>query len=160
MGSGFPQKMPMPSIQQGEPLALPTDQLFRLLESSPAGLTQREAEIRLKTYGPNVLAQSKKRNAIVRFLFYFRSPLVIILILAGAVSAFFGDIGGASIVFFIVLVSVFLGFYQESKAESAAELLRDKVRTTASALRDGVKREVTILEIVPGDVVQLSAGGI
>jgi P-type Mg2+ transporter len=146
--------------QQDEPLALPTDQLLRRLESSPAGLTELEAERRLKTYGPNVLAQSKKRNALVKFLGYFRSPLVIILILAGGVSAFFGDIGGASIIYLIVLVSVFLGFYQESKAESAAELLRNKVRTTASAVRGGVKHEVSLSEIVPGDVVQLSAGDI
>jgi Mg2+-importing ATPase len=85
---------------------------------------------------------------------------VIILILAGAVSAFFGDIAGASIIYSIVLTSVVLGFYQESKAQNAAELLRNKVRTTASALRDGVKHEVGISEIVPGDVVQLSAGDI
>ncbi len=85
---------------------------------------------------------------------------MIILILAGAVSAFFGEIGSASITYLIVLISVILGLYQESKAESAAELLRNKVRTTTSTIRDGVKHEVSISEIVPGDVVQLSAGDI
>ncbi|TMI30813.1 magnesium-translocating P-type ATPase [Candidatus Bathyarchaeota archaeon] len=143
-----------------EPLALPEDGLFRGLRSSPSGLTQEEAERRLRQFGPNSLAKRKKRAAIVRFLFYFRSPLIIILILAGAVSTFFRELSSAAIIFVIVFISVILGFYQESKAESAAELLRDKVPTTATVLRDCVKREVRIADIVPGDVVQLSAGDI
>ncbi len=153
-------RMAESATEPQELLALSDDQLFRQLKSGPAGLTQKEAERRLKVYGPNSLAKRKRQAAIVRFLFYFRSPLVIILVLAGGVSAFFGEISSAAIIFVIVLISVILGFYQESKAENAAELLRDKVPTTASVLRDSVKSELKITDIVPGDVVQLSAGDI
>src|SRR2546425_2867578 len=148
------------ATEHQELLALSDDRLFQQLKSSPAGLTQQDAEGRLKFYGPNTLAKKKKQRVVVRFLSYLKSPLVIILILAGAVSGLFGDISSAGIIYLIVFISVILGFYQESKAENAAELLRDKVPTTASALRDGVKREVKLSEIVPGDVVALSAGDI
>src|SRR2546425_7556156 len=152
--------MPESATEPKELLTLSDGRLFQQLKSSPGGLTQQEAEGRLKLYGPNTLAKRKNQRVVVRFLSYFKSPLVIILILAGAVSGFFGDISSAGIIYVIVFISVILGFYQESKAENAAELLRDKVPTTASALRDGVKREVKLTEIVPGDVVALSAGDI
>jgi Mg2+-importing ATPase len=94
----------------------------------------------------------------VRFLFYFRSPLVIILLFAGAVTLFFGDAVEAAIIFSIVLMSVILSYYQESKAEQAAEILRKKVPITATVFRDKTKIEVPLADIVPGDIVQLSAG--
>ena len=64
----------------------------------------------------------------------------------------------ATIIFSIVLLSVVLDVYQESKAENAAEALKKRVATTATVLRDGVKKEVKLSEIVPGDIVYLSAG--
>jgi Mg2+-importing ATPase len=141
-----------------ELLNLPIDELFVRLETSQSGLTSQEAETRLEMYGYNELAKRKKRTAIVEFLSEFRSPLVIILLLAGLISGFFGEIINATIIFSIVFVSVVLDFYQESKAEKAAEMLKEKVTTTATVLRDGVKQEVKLSEIVPGDIVYLSAG--
>lgn len=141
-----------------ELLNLPIDELFVRLETSQSGLTSQEAETRLEMYGYNELAKKKKRTAIVGFLSEFRSPLVIILLLAGLISGFFGEIINATIIFSIVFVSVVLDFYQESKAEKAAEMLKEKVTTTATVLRDGVKQEVKLSEIVPGDIVYLSAG--
>jgi len=91
---------------------------------------------------------------------HFRSPLIIILLLAGLLSSFFGEMVNAAIIFAIVLLSVVLDFVQESKAEKAAELLKEKVTTTATVLRDGVKREVKLSEIVLGDIIFLSAGDI
>jgi Mg2+-importing ATPase len=141
-------------------LTRPTEELISSLESSPSGLSSREAARRLEAYGQNVLAKRKKRTSLVKFLQYFRSPLVIILVFAGLVTIFFGQIVNAVIIYAIVIMSVILGFFQESKAEQAAEILREKVRTTATVLRDGTIREVQISDVVPGDIVRLSAGDI
>ncbi|MGQ9744345.1 MAG: magnesium-translocating P-type ATPase, partial [Candidatus Bathycorpusculaceae bacterium] len=76
------------------------------------------------------------------------------------IAGFLGEIINVGIIFSIVFVSVILDFYQESKAEKAAEMLKEKVTTTATVLRDGAKQEVKLSEIVPGDIVYLSAGDI
>lgn len=91
-------------------------------------------------------------------LSYFKSPLVIILVFAGAISAFVDQLVNATIIFFVVGMSVILGFYQEAKAENAAETLRARIRTTASVRRDGRRVEIPVSEVVPGDLVYLSAG--
>jgi len=141
-----------------ETLTLPIDELLSRLKTSQSGLTSQEAKNRLEIYGYNELAKSKKRTKIAEFLLHFRSPLVIMLLIAGSISGFTGDIVDATIIFSIVLLSVALDFYQESKAEVAAEALREKVPTTATVLRDGAKKEVDLSEVVPGDIVNLSAG--
>ncbi|MCJ7718825.1 cation-transporting P-type ATPase, partial [Candidatus Bathyarchaeota archaeon] len=143
-----------------EMLGLSVDELLAYLSASSSGLASDEVENRLKTFGPNELAKRKKRTAIVDFLFHFRSPLIIILLFAGLISGFSGEIINAAIIFSIILLSVVLDFFQESKAKNAAEMLKEKVTTTATAFRDGVKKEVKLSEIVPGDVIHLSAGDI
>jgi len=92
------------------------------------------------------------------FVLLFRNPLVIILMAAGLVSGFLGEQINAVIIFIMVLLSVCLNFYQERKAERAAESLTARITTTASVFRDGVKREISLADIVAGDVVFLSAG--
>jgi Mg2+-importing ATPase len=143
-----------------EILTLPVEELLLRLKSSLNGLSSEEVEKRLKTFGYNELAKKKKKAVIIGFLSHFKSPLVIILLVAGLISGFLGEIVNASIIFIIVLLSILLDFYQESKAEKAAEMLKQKVATTATVLRDGVKKEVKLAEIVPGDIVYLSAGDI
>jgi Mg2+-importing ATPase len=132
--------------------------MSEVADATISGLTQQEAEKRLKTYGPNVVVGGKKRSRLSMFLSYFKSPLVIILVFAGSISAFLGDIVNASIIYFVVGMSVVLGFYQESKAENAAAALRARIRTTASVNRDGHKVELSVSDIVPGDLVYLAAG--
>jgi len=145
-------------LSADEILNLPIDEIIAKLKTSPLGLISQEVEERLKTYGPNELAKKKKRSAVEKFLLQLRSPLVIILLLAGMISGFFGEIINATIIFSMVLLSLILLFYQESKAEKAAEILKEKVTTTTAVLRDGAKKEVKLSEIVPGDIVLLSAG--
>jgi len=147
-------------METEELLALPIDELLVRLQTSQSGFTSQEAESRLQTYGYNELAKRKRRTSVVEFLFHLRNPLILILLLAGLISGFVGDIIGAPLIFSIVLLSVVLDVYQESKAEKAAEMLKEKVATTATVLRDGVKKEVKLSEIVPGDIVHLSAGDI
>jgi Mg2+-importing ATPase len=148
----------LPSTE--ELLSLPTDEVLARLKTSLSGLSSEEAEERLRIYGYNELAKRKKRTAIVNFLSHFRSPLIIILLIAGLISGFLGEIINVAIIFSIVFVSAILDFHQESKAEKAAQMLKEKVTTTATVLRDGVKQEVKLSEIVPGDIVYLSAGDI
>jgi len=148
----------LPSTE--ELLSLPTDELLACLNTSMSGLSSEEAEERLGIYGYNELAKRKKRTAIVDFLSHFRSPLIIILLIAGLIAGFLGEIINVAIIFSIVFVSVILDYYQESKAEEAAEALKEKVTTTATVLRGGAKQEVKLSEIVPGDIIYLSAGDI
>jgi Mg2+-importing ATPase len=143
-----------------ELLSLPFDELLRRLNTSQSGLSSQEVEKRLEIYGYNELAKKKRRTAAVQVLLRIANPLVIILLLAGLISGYLGDRPEATIIFFIVFLSVGLDYYQESKAEKAAETLKEKVITTATVLLDGVKQEVKLSEIVLGDMVYLSAGDI
>lgn len=143
-----------------EILTLPIEELLKRLKTSLNGLSSEDVEERLKLFGYNELVKKKKRLAIISFLSHFKSPLVIILLIAGLISGILGETTNAAIIFFIVVFSIILDFYQESKAERAAEMLKQRVATTATVLRDGVKREVRLNEIVPGDIIYLSAGDI
>ncbi len=141
-------------------LSQPIEEVFSKLGTSKSGLTSKEAEDRIKTYGRNEFAKKRRRSALEKFLLQLKSPLVIILLFASLVSAFFGEIINAGIIFFIIFLSLILLFYQESKAEKAAETLKEKVTTTATVLRDQIKQEVKLSDIVPGDILFLSAGDI
>jgi len=143
-----------------ELLSLPIDELLARLGSSFSGLSSQEVESRIEIYGRNELAKRKKRAAVVEFLLHFRSPLVIILAVAGLISGVLGELANMIIILSIVFLSVILDYYQESKASKAAELLKEKVTTTATALRDNTRKEVKLPEIVPGDLIYLSAGDI
>ena len=149
-----------PLVETEDVLHLPIDALLQRLETSADGLSSEEAKNRLEIYGRNELARKKKRAAIVGFLLHFRSPLIIILMFAALISGILGELANVAIIFTIVFLSVILDFYQESKAEKAAEALKEKVTTTATVLRDSTKQEVKLSEIVPGDIIYLSAGDI
>jgi Mg2+-importing ATPase len=90
----------------------------------------------------------------------FRNPLVLILIGASVVSALSGEVAGFVIIVFLVLLSVTLDFVQEFRANRAADALRESVEIKATVLRDGTSHELRVTEIVPGDVVMLSAGAL
>jgi Mg2+-importing ATPase len=141
-----------------EILSLPVNELLTRLNTSTTGLSSQEAEKRLEIYGRNELAKKKKRAAILNFLSRFKSPLVIILMIAGAISAALGSLPSVIVIYTMVFLSVSLAYYQESNASKAAELLREKVATSATVLRDNVKQEIKLQLIVPGDIIYLSAG--
>ncbi len=147
-------------LSTDELLRLPVEELYPKLETSQEGLSFEETTRRLEVYGPNELARGKKHSALFQFLMNFKSPLVIILMIAGLISGILGEWANTVIIYSIVFLSVILDFYQESKAEKAAEALKEKVTTTATVLRDGAKKEVKLHDIVPGDVIYLSAGDI
>jgi P-type Mg2+ transporter len=151
---------PVNSLTESEVLSSPVSEILSLLGTSEAGLTRDEAESRLAIYGPNEVALKNKVSIPLRFLSHFKSPLTIILMVAALISGIVGQPENTIIIFFIVVVSVILDFFQEYRAEKAAEELRKRVSNTAATLRDGIKRDIDVCELVPGDIVALSSGDI
>jgi len=147
-------------ISGEEAVRLPTDELLSRLGTSARGLTTEEVETRLETYGTNEIGRREARSVVVEFLSHLRSPLVIILVIAAIVSGILGQLVNAAIILFIVVVSVSLDFTQEYRAERAAEALRKRVASTATVFRNGARHDVGISQLVPGDVIALSAGDI
>jgi len=138
--------------------SIPIEKLFKRLESGKKGLSEPEVGERLKKYGFNELAAKKKRNVILSFLSYFINPLIIFLIIIGTLSYFLSSAISGLLIYLMVIVSVSLTFYQENKAQDAAEKLRKMIRNTATVTRDGEQKEVPLKSLVPGDVVRLAAG--
>jgi Mg2+-importing ATPase len=124
------------------------------------GLSRVEAAERLKQYGPNRLQPALQRAVLLQFLAHFRNPLVLVLLAASGISALTGDVTGALIIGLIVVMSVTLDFVQAYRAGQAAERLALKVAVTATVLRDGQADELPVMQLVPGDVVLLSAGNL
>jgi len=139
---------------------VPVGEFFSLLETSDSGLTSEQARDRFGKYGPNDISHIRKRPVIIEYLAHFKNLLVIILIIAAIISAIVGEITSAVIIIFIVFASVTLDFFQEYKAGNAAELLRQKIITTALVTRDGKPGELPISGLVPGDMITLAAGDI
>jgi P-type Mg2+ transporter len=136
------------------------EELLSLLKSTPNGLTIEEARRRLKRYGPNELAKKEKLTLFRRLISKLGNPLIILLLVAGALSAFLGQLSDFFIILVITLISVALDTFQEHAAETAADKLRKSVSLTATVLHRDIKKEVTFSHVVPGDVVFLSAGDI
>jgi P-type Mg2+ transporter len=126
--------------------------------AAQAGLSSREADARLRQYGPNEPAPAKHGAAFVELLLLFVNPLVIILLVASLASFFLGDAPDAFIIVVIVLLSVAINFIQTYRSQQAISRLRADVTPTATLLRDGTWQEIARREVVPGDVVRISAG--
>ena len=123
-----------------------------------AGLGSQEAETRLGRYGPNDPAATKRSSPITDLLHMFVSPLTLILLLAAVASGFLGDRIDAGIICAIVLLSAVIDFNQTWRSQSAIDQLQNQVAPTAAVLRDGRWLEIRRRDVVPGDVVRLSAG--
>ena len=137
---------------------LPEDALLARLGTSAEGLADTEVQARRALYGPNEAAAAKRSPLWLQFLARFRSPLVIILLVASALSAATGDVASFVIVAAIVTLSMTLDFVQEVRAQNAVEALRRSVAVQAMVRRDRVKLSVPVDQLVPGDIVELIAG--
>ena len=136
----------------------PTAELLKELASSSEGLTSLEASSRLLRYGGNDATAAKRVPAWLRLARRFANPLIIVLLLASAFSAATGQVASFTIVVAIVLLSILLDFVQESRAQNAVDALREQVALRADVRRDGNEASLPVAQLVPGDVVQLSAG--
>jgi Mg2+-importing ATPase len=140
--------------------SLPASELLSGLRSAPTGLAGDDAAQRLAAYGPNSLKVRRRATAFGLFLDQFKSPIILLLLLATLISAVLQDWTDAVIILLIVLGSAILSFTQEHGASNAAEKLRARLTLRVTALRDGQPVSVPAEEVVPGDVVQLSAGSL
>ncbi len=122
------------------------------------GLTTEDAIARLSRFGPNEPARSQRSRTFVHLLLLFTNPLVIILLIASAIAAALGEIINASIIVAMVLLSVALNFIQTYRSQAAVDRIRKEVAPTASVLRDEKWIEIPRRQVVPGDVIKLSAG--
>jgi Mg2+-importing ATPase len=150
----------MPNIESHPYWSLSVDDGFALENSSLQGLTSENASQRLEQYGPNLLISKEKISPFMIFIGQFKSPIVLILIFATAISIFVQEWVDAVIILAIVLGSALLSFYQEYNASNAVEKLKAQVSIKTLVLRDGEKTEIPAEEVVPGDVVLLSAGSL
>ena len=123
-----------------------------------AGLSTTEARLRLSKIGPNEPVSSRRTSGLVQILFLFINPLAIILLVASAISAAVGEVLNATIIALMVLLSAALNFVQTYRSQRAVERIRKEVAPTATVLRDGNWTEIPRRELVPDDVIRLTAG--
>ncbi|MEO6077721.1 MAG: magnesium-translocating P-type ATPase [Candidatus Andersenbacteria bacterium] len=135
-------------------------ELLATLGTSNHGISEQEAEKRLRMYGRNIFVQRKIDSIFVRFLKKFKNPLILILLFASVVSASLGELSNFIIIAIIILVSVIIDVIQEGNAERAVEALQKKVSVTATVLRKKKPQEIPLADIVVGDIILLSAGDI
>jgi Mg2+-importing ATPase len=140
--------------------SLPAEEIISQLQTGRQGLSRGEARKRLVFYGRNTLKPQKRSDALALLMAQFKSPLIVILILAAALSFFLHEPVDALIIIGIVLLSGLLGFWQEKRAADAVEKLLSIVQINAQVVRDGMGEEIHVEEIVPGDVVILDAGDV
>jgi len=124
----------------------------------PTGLTTQEAEARLGQFGPNEAATAQHNSFLSDLLHAIANPLVLILVIAAVASAFMGDKVDAGIICVIVLLSTAIDLTQSYRSQRAVEKLRAQIAPTATISRDGEWKELQRRDVVPGDIVRLSAG--
>jgi Mg2+-importing ATPase len=139
-----------------------TGDILTRLDTSANGLSEAEAAERLEVFGPNQVAEEKHHGWLQRLYLAMRNPLVILLsvlaIITFATAGEPSDIAGGVLMVLMVVLGISLRFIQETKADNAAAKLKAMIKVTATVLRDGQAREIPLKELVPGDIVKLSAG--
>jgi calcium-translocating P-type ATPase len=155
MANDIPPTTSMPSPAWH---ALEAQQARDVLHSDAQGLTSGEARLRLARYGPNALPEGPRRGLLRRFLDQFNNVLVIVLLVAGAVTLVLDHLLDAVVIAGVVVVNALIGFVQEGKAERALEAVRAMLPSTAIAWRDGERVTVRTEELVPGDQVFVQSG--
>ncbi len=133
-------------------------QLLHTLASDEGGLSQQEAELRLRHFGPNRLPEAATRGFVVRFLSQFHNLLIYVLLIAGAITLLLQHWLDAAVIFGVVLINALIGFLQEGKAEDAMQAIRDILSPRAAVVRDHRLLSLDARWLVPGDLVPLQAG--
>ena len=134
--------------------------LFTELAGSRDGLTTEVAAERLREVGPNAVAAGRHHTFLGDILERCRNPLAIQLLVIALVSYLMGDLRSAVVVGGMLVLSVSLAYFQETRSTRAVEQLQKLVKTTTDVIRDVKQIEVPLEEIVPGDVVVLAAGSL
>ena len=148
----------MTDVQQSKWHALTADEAITQLETTRDGLSQEQVSQRLSSYGPNKLPEAPQASTLARFLKQFANLLVIVLMVAGILTAFLQYWIDTAVIFAVVIVNALIGVVQEGKAEKAMDSIRQMLALKAAVIRNGKRRTVAGEELVPGDVVLLEAG--
>lgn len=135
-----------------------TNELFSDLETSSTGLSEPEAQRRLKKYGPNALAEKPPKSTLMMLKEQIIDPMILILLGAAAFSAILNEWVEASVIFFIVVVNSIIGIIQEKKAQSSLAALKTMSAPTATVMRGGIEKIIPASELVIGDLVFLASG--
>jgi len=135
-------------------------EFLKSLDTSFEGLSLKQAQQRLKTYGYNTVSLDKQENVFVKLLSAFVSPLVLLLFIIVIISFVVGEKESAFIILAMIFINVFMTFSQEYQADKAAEKLKKLISSTVTVIRSGKETEILRSELVIGDIVRLSAGNI
>ncbi len=139
--------------------SLPAKEVLSSVDSHQSnGLSEQAAAERAARFGANELTQAKGQGPLIRFLLQFKQPLVIILLMAALITLFLAEYVDAGVIFAVVLVNAVIGFVQEAKAIKAIEALSRAMTNEATVVRDGEKRRIAAVQLVPGDLVLLQSG--
>ena len=136
------------------------DDVLNSLEASIEGLSEKQVQQRIKKYGYNVISFDKQQNALIKLLSEFISPLVLLLFIIVIISFLIGETESAVIILAMIIINVFMTFFQEYQADKAADKLKKLVSTNVTVLRAGKEKEISQSELVRGDIIRLSAGNI
>lgn len=134
------------------------NQVLSDLRTKKEGLSVEAAKERLGQFGPNIIAKGKKTPLLLKFLKQFTDLLAIILLVASILSFFLGSYKDGFIIFIVVVINATVGFVQEYKAERAIEALKKHLPQTATIIREGDKINISVTNLVPGDIILLSEG--
>lgn len=137
---------------------LSAEEARKQMKVTTEGLSEEEAEERLRTHGENILAEGKRKNVLQVFLGQFIDLLVVILIVAAVISAFSGNLESTLVILVVILLNAVLGTFQYVKAEKSLDSLKKLSSPNAKLLRGGKKIEVPAKQVVPGDILMLEAG--
>jgi Ca2+-transporting ATPase len=129
--------------------------LYEKIHSSPNGLTTEGAQSRIQEVGPNHIQTMTGTSALKKFMGQFADWMIMLLIVSAALSFYLGEIRSGIVLSVIVLFNAVIGFVQEYRAEKVMESLKSLVHPSAKVLRNGVIVEISVQELVPGDVVML-----
>ncbi|WP_096202963.1 cation-transporting P-type ATPase [Bacillus sp. FJAT-45350] len=145
--------------QQNKSYNLDIDTVIKELATDLSnGLQEHEISKRLEDYGVNELPEAKKESSLVKFLKHFNDVLIYVLLAAAIITGVLGHYIDTAVIVMVAVVNAFIGFLQENKAEKALNGIKKMLSLKANVIRDGKRSEVDSNQIVPGDIVILSAG--
>ncbi|MBO6757841.1 MAG: cation-transporting P-type ATPase [Roseibium sp.] len=138
--------------------ACPAEEAVRAFGGKTTGLTDAQARAAFEEFGPNALPEPPRRGPLLRFLRQFHNVLIYVLLASAAVTMALGHTTDSLVIMAVVLANAVIGVIQEGRAENAMSAIRKILAPQGTVIRDGMRQEIDGTQIVPGDVVLLSAG--
>ncbi len=138
--------------------SIPTEESLKILATESGGLKTTTIAVRSKIFSRNVIMNGPRFTRLRILGRQIANPLIIILLIAGIITTFLGDLLDSIVIFSAVTVNIAMGYWQEHKAETILKELTNYIRTIARVVRDGTRHEIDATMLVPGDIIQLSRG--